>query len=261
MKKTICIKTWQLAAAVVGLIVLFVFVKKCNDTLVTSKQLTIDSLAIANQLLEKIKNRQGEVIAVQTAYIVNTQAEIKELSAEKFDLKNKNERLVKKVLAFSSQVVDTKLDSIDIPYIDTFERTRFSDSIEKACSKVIQYMEARMITVPRTARDSTEEYVADLTATLSGIRINKISIPDSVYHRIIEKRGGFLRKVQIKKGDEVKEVLKFYVPKTIEFQTFHTNKKVEIKGQTSIFYVPHKRAKILEKLILIGGGLYIGTRL
>ena len=216
-----------------------------------------DSLAIALQEkaeLQKFSNMRGDTIVAQQAIISSDQDELLALSQEKFQLKRENARLVKKVLAFSSQTTETKIpDSVFVPYVDTTGHKKFQDSIARQCAEVIQYINDSTIRVPVTAKDSTEHYNINLTVERTGVKINTVSIPDSVYFRIIEKKGGFFRKVNGK--------LKFHVPKTIEFQTLHTNPLVHVTGQTSIYYTPHKKLNWLGKGLLLGAGVYIGTRL
>lgn len=247
--------------AVLFIALLFSGVRNCSVNRELNNK--IDSLTLANQTLDSMNNAKGQTIYTQTAIVTNQQEEIKRLSDEKFDLQKKNSRLVKQVLAYQSETTETRIDSVEVPFLDSAERKRFSDSIEANCKEVLKYIEDSTIRVPRVAADSNANYSINITTTKTGNIVNSLVIPDSTYFRIIEKKGGFFRKVQVKNSEtgEVKKKLKFHVPKTIEFQSFHTNPLVHVTGQTSVYYVPKKKFGWLWKAALIGGGIYIGTKL
>lgn len=247
---------------IVGLVVLLMIFKGCYSDMQQEKDLAIMELKMEKQNLEIIVNKQGDTVATQRAVETSNQSVIRTLSDEKFDLERKNDRLVKKVLAFSSQITRTKIDSVDVPYKDTLAMKVFSDSVERQCAEVLTFMRDSTIRIPATAIDSTDQYSASLTAGKTGIKINSLVVNDSVYTRIIEKKGGFFRKVMStnKKG-VTKPVLKLHVPKTIEFQTLHTSPFVHVVGQTSIFYTPKNKPKWLLNAILVGGGILLGSKL
>jgi len=250
-----------------NIIIAVLFIALCftqfrNCTINNSLRNTVDSLTLANQTLDSIKNVQGQTIYTQAALVTSQQEDIVAYTNRIFDLKKQNERLVKKVLAYQGETTVTKIDTVEVPFVDTVERQKFSDSVEAKCAEVINFYELNYIKVPRVAKDSTANYSIDISTTKTGNVINSLNIPDSNYFRIIEKKGGFFRKVQVRQEDgTVKKKLKFHVPKTIEFQSFHTNPLVHVTGQTSIYYTPAKKGRWLEKALFIGAGIFIGSKL
>ena len=41
----------------------------------------------------------------------------------------------------------------------------------------------------------------------------------------------------------------------------HTNPIIKVTGQNSAIYIPPKKARWLEKTLLIGAGIFLGTKL
>lgn len=251
MNKNICIKIWHLIAVGVLIIVASTLMQQCNNSKFSSQKRQIDSLTLANQQLDSIKNKQGQTIQTQTAIITNDQKTFTKFTNDIFNLKKKNERQVKAVIAYYSQKTTVKIDSFPVPYVDTLAQKRFSDSVEARCQEVLVYMRDSTISVPRTAVVDSPYFKFNQTIQKKGTIINNISIPDSQYLRIIEKKGGFFRKVNGK--------LKFHVPKQIEFQSFHTNPYLQVTGQNSILYQPSKKLHLLRTGIFVGLGIYIGS--
>lgn len=243
-----------ITAAVLVFVVSVIFVQRCTYRQELAKQsVALDSLTLANQTLDSAKNKAGQTIVLQTAIITSNQADIKRLSDEKFNLQNKLEKKVRQVLAYQAQFSHLKLDSVKVPYVDSMAQKRFSDSIEKGCAVVINYMRDSTITVPAEAKVETANYKIDLSVKREGVVINSLDVPDSQYFRIVVIRGGFFRKVNGK--------LKFHIPKQIQFQTLHTNPLIHVTGSNSVLYKSVEKPKILLNLLKIGIGVYLGTRL
>jgi len=262
MKKLALFQSLVIVGLVVGLFLMRGCYKKEIEGQKTDYETQLTKEKLQSQNFQEVINENNKNIQMQDAIITDNQEVIRSISDENFDLKKKNDKLTKKVLAFSSQSTETRIDSIPVPFVDTTERQRFADSIEAKCADVISFYESNYIKVPRTAKQETDSFSADLTATKTGITINSLSVPDSTYSRIIEKKGGFFRKVLTSNKKGVSKLkLKFHVPRTIEFQSFHTNPLVKVRGQTSLFYTPKKKAKWIVPLTLgVAGGLILGSK-
>lgn len=216
---------------------------KCSANKKLANQLsTIDSLALANQGLTAKLNKANQVVSMQTVIVTDNQQTIKELTDSIFNLKRRDERKIKEVIAYWRERTKVGVDSVKVPYVDTVRMKRFSDSVEKQCVEVINYMRDSTITVPRTSRDTLPGFAYDITATRSGLVINHIEFPDSLDMRFVEK-GGFLKK------------------KSIEVQFKHTNPNVKVVGSSSILYRPKKKGGWVVKALVLGLGVFIGTKL
>lgn len=223
--------------------------KKCDDK---SKQ--ISQLKLDNQTLDSMKNERGEVILTQETIITNNRQAIKNLTDSIFALTKAQDRRIKDVIAYYKGITNTVIKEVEVPYIDTIINKRWADSVEERCSKVIEYYEANSVFVPKQAKDSTNLYSVDLTVGLNGVLINKIEVPDSQYIRFATIKGGFLKK-------DASGKRKFFAKRTIQAQVKHTNPLIQVVGQNSAIYIPPKKARWLEKALLIGGGILLGTKL
>lgn len=225
---------------------------KCNDY----KQKNV-KLALEKQTTDSIVNRYGQTILTQEAVIVSTEGErdqLKNITDSLFNLTRSQERMIKDVVAYYKAISTTIIKNKLVPYVDTVARKKWADSVEARCSKVIEYYEANTITIPKTAVDSTKNYQAAFTARLDGIYIDSLKIPDSQYIRFVTIKGGILKKDASGKRH-------LFTKKTIQVQVLHTNDLIKVTGQNSAIYIPPKKARWLEKAILIGGGIFLGTKL
>lgn len=252
MNKTISIKVWQLLVGIAVLILCFIFVpgrgvqvNKYQSQLVER----LDSLTLANQKLDSIKNEAGKQVQVQQALVVNKQADIKKLSDSIFNLKRKNARQIKNIIAFYSQHTNTVIDSIPVPYLDTVEYRKFKDSLD-----FYKFAKDSLIQVPKSIRVDSNYFHINETITKTGLLINTLSIPDSQYVRIVENKGGFFKR-------DVNGKLKFHIPTTVQFQTLHTNPLIHVTGQNSVLYQPNNKSKVLGKVIILGLGILAGKLL
>lgn len=252
MNKTISIKVWQLLVGIAVLILCFIFVpgrgvqvNKYQSQLVER----LDSLTLANQKLDSIKNAAGKEVQVQQALVVNKQADIKRLSDSIFSLKRKNARQIKNILAFYSQHTNTVIDSIPFYYLDTAEQKIFKDSLA-----YYRFAKDSLIVVPKTVKIDSPYVHIDETITKTGLHINSISILDSQYVRIVENKGGFFKR-------DANGKFKFHVPKTTQFQTLHSNPIIHVTGQNSVLYQPNNKSRALGKLIVLGLGFLLGKLL
>lgn len=250
MKKLLIIQT----ALIVGLVILVLSMRGCYKGQLTEKQSVVDSLSLANQTLQKTVNQRGQTITQQDVIITDHQAEIEDLTKSIFDLKKKQERQIKNVIAYYKGITATKLDSIPVPFVDTAVMKQWSDSVQKACSDVIAYYEANTITVPRNAKVETKDYAADFTVTQREVNINSLVVLDSQYLRFVTLKGGFMKRDQ-----EGKRHL--FLKRSVQVQVLHTSPYVLVTGGNSAIYKPKPKKNLVGKAILLGIGVFLGTKL
>lgn len=167
--------------------------------------------------ITQFKNKLDQVVTQDSVSFVNSDAIIKSLSDEVFDLKKRDEKRIVQVNALIRLAQKAGLkDTLFIPYTDTV--LVHDSSLVRRDSVVIP---------PKDFRDSTKNYVVDGTVLLKGVRVNKITFPDTSSFRIAEQRpkGIFNRLTK---------------PNITVVQSIHTNSLFETTGQQSIV-VKHKQ--------------------
>jgi hypothetical protein len=215
----------------------------------------ITQMQLNKQTTDSMLNAYGQTILTQEVLITTNQQAIKDLTDSIFKLTKAQDRKIKDVIAYYSARSEIKIKDKLVPYIDTIERKQWEDSISAVCSKVIEYYEGNTITVPITAQDTTNKnYRATLTATLKGIVIDSLTIPNKLDVRFVTLKGGLLKKNQQGK-------LKLWLKKSIQVQVLNSNDLLKVYDQKSILYIPPKKARWLEKTILIGTGIFLGSKL
>lgn len=235
----------------IGLAVALIFsVKSCSDNK-KEKEQAITQAQLDKQTLDSVKNKAGQTIVMQEAIITKSSTAIGNLTDSIFKLKKTQQKQIKQVEAYYKGITKTQLKDVLVPYKDTVAFKQFSDSLNKACAEVIDYYERNTIPVPRVVEDSTPNYSINATVQIDGLKIDSLTIIDVQHIRFSTLKGGFLKKNQAGK-------LKLFLPKTIRVEVLHTNPLIQVTGESSAFYVPAKKLRILEKLILIGGGIIIG---
>jgi hypothetical protein len=232
------------------IIILSISLFTCNKELENSNL----ALALSFQKIDSIANKNGELIAVNQSIIVSSQEEIRKYTDSIYALDRKHERNIKNILSFYKGITNTIIKERLVPFIDSNAITIWTDSVKRQCESVISFYESKTIRVPRIARDSTANYTAEMTATKQGIIINSLMIPDSQYVRFVTLKGGFMKKNQQGKRE-------LFLKKSIQVQVMHSNPLIHTTGQSSVIYKPPDKKKWLEKAILIGAGVYIGTKL
>lgn len=224
-------------------------VSTCNK-----RNSTITQLRLDRQTIDSVVNLYGQTIITQEAIVTDNKQAIKDLTDSIFNLRRGEQRRIKDAIAYYKGITNTIIREVRVPYVDSSYIKDWADSVKQNCAKVIEYYEANSIFVPKQAKDSTSNYTADMTAGLNGITINKLEIPDSQYIRFVTIKGGLLKKDASGKRH-------LFTKKSIQVQVLHTNPLVHITGQNSAIYVAPRKARWLEKAILIGGGIFIGTKL
>lgn len=238
-----------------ALAVLF-FINRCHNDSIEAKaqQIKLDSLSLANQKRDSIYNERGQKVIEQQVIITHNQEEIRRLADEAFALKKQHAKQIKDIIAFYSEHTNIHLDSAFIPYIDTVAQKHFNDSLTAACAEVIAYYKDSTIIVPRTAKDSTQYYNANLTATLAGININNISLPDQQSIQFTTIKGGFLKR-------DINGKRRLFLRRSVWVQVLHSNPNIAVTGQISALYQPVPKVHWLGKALLIGAGVFLGTKL
>ncbi len=214
----------------------------------------IDQGQIENQRLDSMVNKYGQVVITQDAIITENKYALKQLTDSMFALTKSQDRKIRDVISFYEGRTTTVIKEVKVPYTDSFAFKKFSDSIKLKCLDVIEYYEAHSITVPRTAKDSTKNYSIDIVVQKDSVKVNNIIIPDVQRIRFVTTKGGLL-----KRNSQGK--LKLWLKPTIQAQVIHSNPLVHVTGQTSAIYQPPIKPRILEKSLLIGAGMFIGTKL
>lgn len=223
--------------------------KTCND-----QKNRNSVLLLQNQQLDSINNLKGQQLILSQTELATSQKAFREATDSFFAMNKKFERRIREVLAFYKATTNTVIKEVEVPYIDSNAVVKWQDSIQQQCKQVIDYYEANAIIVPKTARDSTKNYSADFTATLSGIQINNLSIPDSQYLRIVELKGGILKKNAAGKRP-------LFTGRSYQVQVIHTNPLIQTTSSSSVIYKPPKKGRWVEKALLIGAGIFLGTKL
>lgn len=236
---------------VIGLLA-FALLLSANTCNQKKKQIT--QLELDKQQTDSIKNKLNQTIYTQEVLAVNDKQTIKDLTDSLFNLTKAQDKRVKDVIAYYKGITKTEIKDVKIPYIDTPALKKWEDSVMERCSKVIEYYDANTISVPRTAKDSTKDYKIDLTIRQDSLVVDSIIIVDSQYIRFATIKGGFLKKDTYGKRH-------LFLKKKIEVQVLHTNKFIKVTGQNSAIYIPPKKARWLEKALLIGAGIFLGTKL
>jgi hypothetical protein len=230
------------AAAIIILCTVFGITKCQSDRAYRDQAATIDSLVLANQQLITKLNKAGDTIHTQTAIVTSSQEQIKSLTDSIFNLRRKDERKVKEVIAYWRERTSTRVDSFETSWVDTLAMRRFKDSVESRCKDVISYMRDSTISVPRTSRGDSLQFSYDVTVVRKGLVFNRIEFADSLDSRFVES-GGFLKK------------------RSIEVQFKHSNPNVKVVGSNSVYYKPRYRGRWAERVILALVGVFVGLKL
>lgn len=211
-------------------------VKKNHD-----KGKVITQLQLDNQRLDSIKNENGKTIQLQDAIITSNQESLSALTDSIFNLKSKHEKQIKQVIAYYKGVTVTNIDSVLIPYVDSAQLAH-KDSLIQGCREVMKVLLDSFIFVPRRVEAKTPQYRFAGTVLKEGFRIDSLQIPDTLQLRFVEKKS-FLKRP------------------SYQVQFFHSNPLITNTQANSIIYKPPKKPRVLEKALLIGAGIFLGSKL
>lgn len=226
------------------LIVVF-FLSKCSSSLKREKENIIAQSELDKQTLQTLLNKKGDTIYSQKSIITSSQSVISNLTDSIFDLKKKD-RKNRDVIAYYRGRTTTRIDTLEISWVDTLRMKRFEDSVERVCKDVIAYYRDSAIETPHTdsfvTKDIDINFTLKKTDKVPSLLINRLLIVDTLDLQFVEHKR-FLRKSKI------------------EVQFVHSNPYIRVDGSNSVFYKPQKKPKLLQKALLIGVGIFIGTKL
>lgn len=237
-----------------GLLIFISMLYTCNKMKMSDKDDQITQLQLDKQKSDSTVNDYGQIIYTQDVIISDKQSALEELTDTIFNLKKSEQKKIANVIAYYKGVTKTVIKNVNVPYVDTVATKKWEDSVAKQCSEVINYYEKNAIEVPKQASDSTADYKIDLTVKKDRVTIDNLEIPDRQDIRFVTLKGGLFKK-------DLEGKRHFWLKKQIQVQVLHTNKLIHVIGQNSAIYVPTKKGRWLEKAILIGAGIFIGTQI
>jgi hypothetical protein len=195
---------------ILSIFLIALLTKSCND------KKAYDLLKVDLDNVTKIKDSLGNVITVKDAQIVQNEQSIKDLRQAFFQTSEKYERQIKEVKALIIQRTEVRVDTVEVPIIDTGKMKKWADSIALICKDVIKYYEDSTVKVGSPAKDSTKYYSIDMTIKKKSVTINKLNFIDSQYVALTTMKGGLF-----KKNTQGKR--KFFLPSTTRVEIKHTN--------------------------------------
>lgn len=213
----------------------FLQLSKTHNRYVKENEVIVLKYKMANQTKDSIINANGKAIDNQKVVITEQQDAINKISAEKFQLKKKNEKQLN-TIAFLQSELAAKVDSVFIPYVDTLYLGG------KDSTQLISYIKDSTVKVPKDIKYKDEWVSIDQTLKKDGLQINSISLTDTLLQRVVRNDNGWFGK-------------EYY-----EFQSFHTSPYFKTTAKQSILYVPKNKTKkvaLVSLLIGIGAGLII----
>lgn len=236
-------KNTTIVAICTGVLAILLLLNTCRLNRKIDKQSSqITEQQLSNQKLDSIVNKQKQVIYQQDVIITDNQSAIAALTDTIFNLKEKDAKNMKTIAYYQGRNVVT-LTGVKVPYLDSAYMKYFEDSIQQHCATVIDYIRDSTVKVGMVAADSTSTYKIQQTVLKDGIRIDNLTIPDTLNLRFVQHKGGLFRKAKI------------------EVQYFHSNPLVKTTGSNSVMYIPRKKSfftrVILPVAVGIGTGLLI----
>ena len=208
---------------ILSIFLIALLTKSCND------KKAYDLLKVDLDNVTKIKDSLGNVITVKDAQIVQNEQSIKDLRQAFFQTSEKYERQIKEVKALIIQRTEVRVDTVEVPIIDTGKMKKWADSISLICKDVIKYYEDSTVLVGTQAKDSTAYYKINATIQKNNLKINEIKFIDSQYISITEFKGGLFKR-------NTKGKLRFYEPRRTKVEIKHTNPYFENKNVDAFFY-------------------------
>jgi len=250
IKKYFTIKNIIGVGIIIGLIITLFSVDSCRRNQLSANRATIDSMTLANQELVKTVNKQGDTIVKQQVIITDDQEALKKLALDVFDLKKSEEKRIKQIDALIRIKSSTRIDSVEVAYVDKEERKRFSDSVEKACADVIAYYDTNYIKVPKQVSiDSNQNKDFQFGGTVKKDKfvIDSVIFPNKQDIIVVETGGWFKR--------DINKKFHIFQKRKMEIFVKNSNKYVHVNGMNSIIYKPKPKARWLERLGLFGVGV------
>jgi hypothetical protein len=193
-------------------------------------------------------NRQGEIITSQEMIITQDKETLTKLGKDILNLVKSEEKRIKQINELIQIRGNTVVKNIPVPYVDSNERKRFSDSLEKACKEVITYYDQNYIKTPRKVSIDTPYLKFVGTVKKNNFVIDSLKLTDSTNIVVLETKGGLLRK-------DINGKLKLFSRPSLEIKVKEENPYRVITGVTSIKYQPKSRGRWLERGLLLGLGI------
>jgi hypothetical protein len=218
-------------------IVLMSSIKQCNNNKDKADDLAAQNLYWKTSI-DSITNKIGQVVAESKVAQTNSAETIRQLSSNVFQLQKNEEKRIKEVQTLVRLMQNFKLDSVFIPFIDTVN-----------VSDTGMIKRNQVVIPPKQFKDSTKNYVIAGTVLLSGVRLDDVSISDTVSFRIAEKAPkGFINRI-FKSNETV-------------IQSIHTNPIVKTTGQQSITLKSRPNAwnRWIKPLLFGAGGVFLGSK-
>lgn len=180
----------------------------------------VTQLNLDNQTQRETINRQGRTITLQDVVITRNQASLSSLADSIFQLRQRDAHNLETIAYYKGVTKLTIKDKL-IPYLDTTTMHRFEDSVLTSSQALLTYIQDSTVKIGTPAALGTPHYDLGVTIRKSGVNLDSLVVPDSLYLRFAEK-SGFLRR------------------STIEVQYFHTNPYIKSISSQSAFYKPRK---------------------
>lgn len=175
------IKVQFIAILLLG-VLLFISVRQCNsnDARAENWQAVAE---YKSQKIDSLRNAFNLWVTEQRVAQTNDAAEIKRLSAQLFELDARQERRIKKVEALVSvrqiaRITDTLIQ---------FDR----DTVYRAAGGMIPA--DSVVIPPRDFKAANAFYSISGTVQLQGVRINDLTLPNTVSFRIADKKVGLFK--------------------------------------------------------------------
>lgn len=228
------------ALLLIAIVIICCTIKTCKDNVDTAT----DWKGMYSYLVQKTdstKNNVGVKVIEQQPAVVSNDKLIKKLSAEIFDLKNKQEKLIKKVRVLVSVDQNVKVTDDFIPFDKDDAPVKpedyfVNDMVHKDSVIIPPY--------PFHKKDSG--YSISGVILKSGVKIDSLSFKNTVTWRLAEKKSGFL-----------------HLGSTLTVQAINSSKYFDNTGMKSIISVKKKTAwdKWIKPVIGFGVGIFIGNKL
>ena len=228
----------------ISILLLASYIDGCRKRGIIAKQNTTISLMNADkQEMIKERNKLNQLVVSQNAIIVNTQSDFKKLVEENFKLKNSR---IKTVTSYVRIKSSTGVKDVAIPYK---KDTTISFTIDNCPDNYIA-------TPKKIEIDSTQNPNFQISAVVEkdSLRIKSINFPDSQHIAIVKTKGGFFKR-------DIKGKLKLYRKPSMEVKVLHTNPYIDIKGMSSIIYVPPDKNRWVERIAIVAGAVLLTIKI
>jgi hypothetical protein len=225
---------------IIALLGLFLYVKGCQ---LKKTQIELTDLKAQNEFLQgspiqQTTNQSGEIVTQSKVIEAASEATLKKLSDSLFHLKKEEAKRIKTIEELTLMVQKVHVDSVLVPYRDS---TSPDSSLIRKDSVVIP---------PKAFSDSNKNYQISGTVLLKGVRINSLTLSDSLSQQIVVQRPKGL-------------VNRVFQPNQTLVQTHHTNELFDTQKLTTITLQQRPSAwqRWIKPVLGVAAGLLIGTKL